>query len=303
MKLLIDSDAIEFMAAAQADGRMYRVGGVEFKYKKDAVGYANDMDIDVGEVELSYVPEPDSHACQCAKKLVESVITVVTNETGRIVEPVFVMKHSDPDLQHNFRYDVDDSYKANRKDVRIPHHIKTVNEFLKKRHHYKYSVNEEVDDRLGILQMEDMAGGEHVMIASHDKDLDLIPGMHCRIKRGGAHTVYEVNEAEADTNFYMQMLTGDTVDNIPGIKGIGPKKAAKILEGIEGDNTAMWNAVVKAYLEDAVARDMDDVDVDIVHMDMMEDALTDILIDKARLLWIRREEGEMWNPPPPFPPF
>jgi len=40
---------------------------------------------------------------------------------------------------------------------------------------------------------------------------------------------------------------GDTSDNIPGIKGVGPKKAEKLLEGVATD--AMWSHVQKAWLD------------------------------------------------------
>lgn len=43
--------------------------------------------------------------------------------------------------------------------------------------------------------------------------------------------------------FWTQMLTGDTTDNIPGCKGIGPKKAEKILAGLDAKTygAAVWS--------------------------------------------------------------
>ena len=43
----------------------------------------------------------------------------------------------------------------------------------------------------------------------------------------------------------LQCLTGDTADNIKGIKGIGPKKAEKILQGVPLERR--WNRVRAAY--------------------------------------------------------
>jgi len=33
--------------------------------------------------------------------------------------------------------------------------------------------------------------------------------------------------------FYKQMLMGDSADNIKGIPGVGPKKAEKLLDGLD----------------------------------------------------------------------
>ena len=46
-------------------------------------------------------------------------------------------------------------------------------------------------------------------------------------------------------NLRRQWLTGDTADNIPGIKGIGPKKADKILNGIP--SSRQWSRVRAAW--------------------------------------------------------
>ena len=45
----------------------------------------------------------------------------------------------------------------------------------------------------------------------------------------------------------LQCLTGDNSDNIPGIHGIGPKTAAKLLDGIPMGQR--WAAVEKAWKE------------------------------------------------------
>lgn len=67
------------------------------------------------------------------------------------------------------------------------------------------------------------------IICAVDKDLKQIPGEHYNYKTGETQVVLE---EEATHNASMQLLHGDTSDNIPNIrKGIGPAKAARILEG------------------------------------------------------------------------
>lgn len=53
---------------------------------------------------------------------------------------------------------------------------------------------------------------------------------------------------EANRYFFMQVLTGDPTDGYKGCPGIGPKRAEKILEGVNVlDEKEAWRAVVGAY--------------------------------------------------------
>ncbi|MGH7746922.1 MAG: hypothetical protein ACREQ5_19535, partial [Candidatus Dormibacteria bacterium] len=76
-----------------------------------------------------------------------------------------------------------------------------------------------------------------------DKDLDQIPGKHYNFMK---EVSYEVSKEEAQRFFYFQLLCGDSIDNVPGCKGIGPKKADKALEGIETEEDFQQECL-KAY--------------------------------------------------------
>jgi DNA polymerase-1 len=93
----------------------------------------------------------------------------------------------------------------------------------------------EGDDVLGVLYEE----GD--VIASIDKDMLTLPGLHLRDGE-----VLEVSRLEADRNFYGQVLTGDTSDNYPGCPGYGPVTAEKALAGCTTE-VQMWAEVLKAY--------------------------------------------------------
>lgn len=94
----------------------------------------------------------------------------------------------------------------------------------------------EADDLLSMLQ------DEHTYIYSNDKDLKQIPGLHYNKV---TNKVDYVSPDEAYRFLAIQMLTGDSTDNICGLVGVGPKNAEKILEGVSHKNT--MNAVYKAY--------------------------------------------------------
>ena len=56
--------------------------------------------------------------------------------------------------------------------------------------------------------------------------------------------------------FHHQLITGDSVDNIPGLFGLGKKKAEKILNGkdIKGQFEAIIKTYKKMHPEDYVER-------------------------------------------------
>ncbi len=54
--------------------------------------------------------------------------------------------------------------------------------------------------------------------------------------------VVDISEDEADRNWLLQTLTGDTTDGYKGLPKCGPVSANKIL-----DNDCTWSGVVAAY--------------------------------------------------------
>lgn len=105
--------------------------------------------------------------------------------------------------------------------------------------------------------------------------------------------VFEVSELEGMYNFYKQLLTGDRVDNIQGIPGIGDKKAEKILEGCETEGDmydSVWNAYRDYLYPDGVK-----------HPQLLE-KVNDMVEENAQLLFMIRELDEdgkpiMWRHP------
>lgn len=105
----------------------------------------------------------------------------------------------------------------------------------------------ETDDMIALLATElhryGTSGGT-VHICSPDKDLKQIPGYHLnyqKVDESGAYQQEEVDERKSRKNYFLQLLTGDSTDNILGIPGIGPKKAEAIL----GDEPYLWNTQVR----------------------------------------------------------
>jgi len=103
----------------------------------------------------------------------------------------------------------------------------------------------EADDLVRIWAEEARAKNQQFVVCSVDKDLQCIPGHHYLIHRG---ELIFVEEEQADIHYWTQILTGDSVDNIKGLKGIGPVKAGRILEGAS-TSFERKQRVINAYYE------------------------------------------------------
>lgn len=145
----------------------------------------------------------------------------------------------------NFRDDVIGDYKAGRKtEPEYAALIRILREYLIDEHNAIPADGQEADDLLAQWAEECRQAGEDWAIASIDKDLLTIPGTHYNIRKG---TIEHIDEDTADYLLNAQLLTGDRVDNIQGLKGIGPKKAENILAGATFGNRRA--RVIGAYRE------------------------------------------------------
>lgn len=169
----------------------------------------------------------------------------------------------------NFRHDIAKSheYKGNRKEATKPIHLYHVRQYLIDNHNAIVSEGEEADD---LIAIEATRLGKNTTVASIDKDMLQIPCKHFNFGRNEWKTV---DEWQGLRFFYSQILMGDAADNIIGLYKVGPVKADKMLQGSKTEED-LYKKCVDAY----------DGDVDRV-------------IENARLLWLRREEEELWQPP------
>jgi hypothetical protein len=152
------------------------------------------------------------------------------------------------DDKSNFRFDVATikPYKGNRKSEKY-FWYEQIRRYLV--HEWKAEIvfGMEADDALGIEQYtKEWAQLEpgNTIISSVDKDLDCIPGWHWNELR---EQKYFISEIDADRNFFSQLLTGDDVDNIPGLYGVG--KSSSLLSNLKRISTFshLYLAVKEQY--------------------------------------------------------
>ena len=96
-----------------------------------------------------------------------------------------------------------------------------------------------------------------------------IPGNHYSFVKKQFHTVEYIDGVR---QLYLQMLIGDASDNIRGVEKIGPVKAGKLLNHINNEKE-MFDIVRALYNDD------------------------DRLLKNGKLLYIRREDNEVWQFP------
>ena len=103
----------------------------------------------------------------------------------------------------------------------------------------------EADDLLSLWAEQCGINGIDYVVASPDKDLDQIPGNRFKYDKD---LQYFITPEQAQYQLNLQMLKGDSTDNILGIPGMGDVKAAKLLKE-HGDMapTAILNAYVKHF--------------------------------------------------------
>lgn len=123
---------------------------------------------------------------------------------------------------NNFRRELAPTYKANRPDER-PEHWQAVREFLVTHHKAIVCDGYEADDEMGIQQDKETMT---TVICSIDKDLLQIPGRHYNFVK---KVFQEITNDQGLKHLYLQSLIGDNSDNIIGVAGIGPVRAAQAL--------------------------------------------------------------------------
>jgi hypothetical protein len=173
----------------------------------------------------------------------------------------------------NFRHGVATraSYKGNRSGSPQPTHMRAIREYLKSRGAI-VSAGEEADDMIARAATEKPGS----VVVSIDKDLMSIPG---RFYNFVTKEEVAISAKEASLNFYAQVLSGDSTDNIPGLPGVGAVRARKALLGCRNP-AECWQVALNLYT------------AEFGPIKGPEYAL-----ECARLVKVGMPKGELWCPP------
>jgi 5'-3' exonuclease len=197
-------------------------------------------------------------------------------------------------------------YKANRDPAKRPHYAPQIKQYYADTFGAEFCDGYEADDAMAMEQWADWSylaklsnydeeyikDNSSTVICSRDKDLNTVPGWHFswtlkreaekRAALGEVHVEkppYYITMIEGLRNFYKQMLTGDTVDNIQGLYNIGPK-SAWVKQIDEMDNEAqMYEHVKEKYFK------------------YFGNWWRVMLIETGSLLHLWRKPNDVWVPP------
>lgn len=223
--VLVDGDILSYRVGFACEHKLYYavIDGEDmvFESKLDLNKYVKENEPSEVEWESSLKVEPISFALSTAKHMLHNIAAAVKADNIEL----YVTGTG------NFRENMATvlKYKGNRDDKRRPLLHSQIIDYLQKFHEAVLINGAEADDELADRSVELAAEGHEPIIASDDKDLLQIPGKHFNIRTGNKVVV---SEETARKNKYIQMLVGDTTDNIPGIYGLGPVTAEKILQDV-----------------------------------------------------------------------
>lgn len=194
----------------------------------------------------------------------------------------------------NFRYDIAKRQPYKDRPSAKPFHFHNLTAYMKARYHVIESSGMEADDLMAIHQTGNRSliegnplyRGPETIICTRDKDLRQVPGWHYGWELGfqpsfGPELVTEIGYINLSKDrksikgtgmlfFYSQLLTGDRVDSIPGLQGMGPVGAFNILDGCTDTKDALkrvYGAYRRVYGLSAYKE----------------------MLEQGRLLWMTRE--------------
>lgn len=194
----------------------------------------------------------------------------------------------------NFRDEIAKTkpYKGTRKDNK-PWHFNNLTVYMRDVLGAIVVDGLEADDRMTI---DHLASEGRTIICSRDKDLRQVPGWFYSWELGRQAEFGPVNVSKIGglskvsvlgkshkligtglSFFYSQCLTGDTVDNIPGLPKCGPVRAFELLSG-RGTPEDMLTSLCEAYRH---------------HYGHVWE---EMLLEQGRLLWMTRRLNEDGSP-------
>lgn len=168
-----------------------------------------------------------------------SLLDVIKRERPTHLAVVF-----DVGSQNTIRHDYFPEYKANRDET--PEGIKIavpyIHKILEAMHiPIMFAEGYEADDVIGTLAQQAEKQGFTTYMMTPDKDFAQLVTEHIKMykpaSRGGGIEIWGIEEVKEKFGVnqpnqiidYLGMM-GDSVDNIPGIPGIGPKTASKFIQ-------------------------------------------------------------------------
>lgn len=313
MLIIIDADPIVYRAGFAAQYSEYTLWVENADGEVKPVTFTPKPEMTAGAQKKAWIAE---HVTESGEwKIIDEEKEVIAGELSHALSNAKTMiKHTIQDIKFhygyhdasvellltgkgNYRLDIAEVkvYKGNRPDDGRPVHYQAIRDYMIDSWAARNIEGREADDECSILQVAETAAGRPSVIATIDKDLDMVPGEHYDYVK---KVFYTTSDYEGDYLFYRQVLTGDSVDNIPGAHRIGPKSATDIMDSIDhGEGAfaheAVWKRIVSVY-ENTIEKYGEKC---CYYDKAMEQGAEAVAVEMARLVKMQEYAGQLWNPP------
>lgn len=276
--LVIDADSLIYRVGFSAEPKQYLVWDNEdreygpiavFKKSRDADKWING-ETDRYEKEVDLKTLPLDYSINYLDNIINSIIWRYRSNDYKIF-----VESNEPNYK-TFRHKICPDYKKDRDVSNRPSYYKSIfHHLVGNWRAYVVGDGLEADDVVAINCCREPDS----VCVSIDKDLNQIQGVHYNPNK---RLEYSVDSWGAIKNLYIQALTGDTVDNIKGVEGIGPVKANKILtkdniissSGLREYERSLFESCLWAYKGDYERLNIN-----------------------LKLLYLLRNWGDKWRPP------
>ena len=242
---VVDADSLLYIATSSKQETYYTINTTDetisqlrFQDKHKAVEYsANHCDFApiVPNAKLTGTLEDAADHFKSLAKDITSTVKAKSN--------VFFIGNEEPTFRDKLASIA--TYKGNREGRTPLLLLKPLKEYLIEHEMVNVAdVGFEADDLVIITTKMLLDAGETPVLCGRDKDALQFPCHHYNYNKD---EFLIVTELEGLSNFYSQMLTGDTVDNIKGLFGVG--KASAHVKHIKNHKTEgmMFNYVYDEY--------------------------------------------------------
>lgn len=257
--LIIDCDYLIYSAGWSGVERYYVMRGKQYKYKKDALLYGTE-----DELQSVVEPAPLSNILHNVRNSIDSILSRLA--------PVNSFKGFLTG-KNNFREKIAtiQPYKGNRSPDSRPPFYDEIRQYLQDAYNAEVVDGMEADDKISI----EFCRKPQSIVVAVDKDYDQLP--HLNVYNPKKKEMRHITPLEAHRNYYKQVLTGDSVDAILGIPGLGKKTAEKLIDPL----------ICPLMMEQVCY---------IQYQKMYGPKGWDNFVENATLLYLLRSEDDKWQP-------
>lgn len=298
MHLIVDSDPIVYrcgfaaesseyhLVYEEADGHVGEIhfspGGKETAGAKMKAWLVEHPAYTILEKEHVVIPGTEENALEAVRTQIYSIEKEVRDHYGVDEFSKISVILSGPG-NYRDRLATIAPYKGNRDPSHKPYWYQSIRNYLTGTWGALVVAGREADDECSILARADAKNGTAFCVATIDKDLDQIPGNHYNYMK---QVFYAQSESDAERFFWLQCLTGDITDGIPGCYRTGPAKAGFVLSNLARRDA--WPIIVRAYRDSQQKKGCPYVDRDPAA----------VALEQAQLVKLQEYPGQLWMPPP-----